>query len=361
VAGHRAPVTPLRIIREERFDPKYRLTRISTISCRPPASIEMRVIPGRSSSHTFRFDSSRAGGYDSRVKRLIRASVQTSLDRRSLLHRAERWASRHGLLPIGLWYFSRIDGRFPVATPGGATVVYEAVKDDLIAPWLYWRGWIMGERAELQLFSQLVGEAKHVVDVGAYTGYYTLVAAAENPALRVTAFEPVPANYERLMANLVANGSYDRVEALCAAVSSTSELVRLGMPPEERMPSSGRLKSSVISQEPSLVYIDVPTVTLDKVLAGVDVDVVKVDVEGAEGDVVAGAAGVLSRCAPTLLMECFPSPKTNAADPLLRELGYSFFRILPDGPMRVDRLGKPGLWSNYLCVARPQVVSMLAR
>lgn len=286
--------------------------------------------------------------------------MQTSLDRRSLLHRAERWASRRGLLPTGLWYFSRIDGRFPVTTPGGGTVVYEAVKDDLVAPWLYWRGYLMNERAELQLFSQLVGDAEHVVDVGAYTGYYTLVAAAENPALRVTAFEPVPANYERLMANLATNGWHDRVEALRVAVSSTSELVRLGMPPEERMPSSGRLPSSVIGLEPGLAYIDVPTVTLDDALAGADVDVVKVDVEGAEGDVVAGAADVLSRCAPTLLIECFPSPETNAADPLLRELGYSFFRILPDGPLRVNRLGEPGPWSNYLCVARPHVTSLLA-
>ena len=240
-------------------------------------------------------------------------------------------------------------------------MVYEAVKDDLVAPWLYWRGYLMDERAELQLFSELIGDAKHVVDVGSYTGYYTLVAAAENPALRVTAFEPVPTNYERLMANLAANGFHDRVVALRLAVSSTSELLRLGMPPEERMPSSGRLPSSVIGLEPGLAYIDVPTVTLDDALAGVDVDVVKVDVEGAEGDVVDGAADVLSRCAPTLLMECFPSLETNAADPLLRELGYSFFRILPDGPMRVDRLGDPGPWSNYLCVARPQVASLLAR
>ena len=187
-------------------------------------------------------------------------------------------------------------------------------------------------------FSRSSSVTRSTSSMSARTRATTPLPPLPNLALRVTAYEPEPANFERLMANPAANGSLDRVEALRVAVSSTSELVRLGMPPEGRMLSGGRLPSSVVGLEPGLAFIDVPTVALDAALAGVDV--VKVDVEGAEGDVVAGAANVLSRCAPTLLMECWPlNPQTNAADALLWELGYSFFRVMPDGPMRVDPLG----------------------
>jgi FkbM family methyltransferase len=50
-----------------------------------------------------------------------------------------------------------------------------------------------------------------LVDVGANHGYYSLVGALWNPALRVACFEPVPQIYERLKKNIALNNLGDRV------------------------------------------------------------------------------------------------------------------------------------------------------
>lgn len=289
------------------------------------------------------------------MKTAIRASVQRSLDHRSVLHRAERWAVRHRLAPTGLWYFTELDGRFVITTPAGATVVYEATRDDLTAPSLYWRGYMGDERDEVAVMSRLCRDARHFADVGAYVGFYSLVVAKENPDLRVTAFEPVAANFERLLANAALNGLGDQIEALNVAAAATAGLAPLGVSAVERMPVGGRLSSSVVANEAGLAFVDVMTTTVDAALADEPVDVMKIDVEGAEGDVIVGATETLERMHPTLVMECWHGTDVTTYEPRLRDLGYRFWRFMPEGLTPATHLGEPGQWSNYLCVARPEI------
>jgi FkbM family methyltransferase len=289
-----------------------------------------------------------------RTKKVVRRSVQRSLDRRSLVHRIERWAAHRGVAPVGLWYFSRIEGTFAVQTPGGATIRYEATKDDLIAPWLYWRGHIMDEKLELEIVSRLCRGARHFVDVGAYTGYYSLVAAVENPGITVTAFEPVPANYERLIANLRTNDVAERVEALRVAVAASDHVTTLAMNADERMPVGGHMPSSAAANETSVVHLNVPTVTLDAALGDIELDVMKIDVEGGEGDVIVGGLETLQRHRPAIVMESWAYSDARKPEGMLRDLGYRFWRLTDSAPTPVDHLSEPGPWDNYLCIARPE-------
>ena len=85
---------------------------------------------------------------------------------------------------------------------------------DTIAALVHANGLASYESPTPAIFAGLVGEAEGVVlDIGANTGIYTLLAAAASPAVRVCAFEPVAAPRELLRANLACNpdlGAPDR-------------------------------------------------------------------------------------------------------------------------------------------------------
>ena len=65
-------------------------------------------------------------------------------------------------------------------------------------------------------------------DIGANVGTYALYAALR-PGVSVLAFEPAPASYAALCRNIEANGSGDRIEALCIALSDRTRLGSLNM------------------------------------------------------------------------------------------------------------------------------------
>jgi len=55
------------------------------------------------------------------------------------------------------------------------------------------------------VFLQLATSARVILDVGAYVGFYTVLAALTNPSAQVYAFEPHPNAYERLLRNVQIN------------------------------------------------------------------------------------------------------------------------------------------------------------
>src|SRR4051794_4389930 len=71
---------------------------------------------------------------------------------------------------------------------------------------LFWEGLQGWERTSLAVWSQLCRQAKTIVDIGANTGVYALLAKTENPSARVIAFEPVERVFEKLAKNCGLNG-----------------------------------------------------------------------------------------------------------------------------------------------------------
>jgi hypothetical protein len=107
----------------------------------------------------------------------------------------------------------------------------------------------------------------------------------------------------------------------------------------------------------------VPAVRIDSVLMprpGLRVDVMKIDVEGAEAAVLAGARRLLTRDKPALILEVATPQAAAPFEVWMTSLGYVFLAI--DGEAgqlaSVTRLGGggPGI-ENYIA-ASPQTVSM---
>jgi FkbM family methyltransferase len=178
----------------------------------------------------------------------------------------------------------------------------------------------------LGVFEQSLSTGMVVVDCGAHIGLHTVVAARRvGPEGRVIALEPDPVNVKALRANVEANGVADRVEVVEAAASDRPGSVRLHL--DSNLDVSMRATSSIdpLGGFPGAVRdrahgsdslhssVDVACVTLDDVIGERRVDVAKIDVEGAETEVLRGLANVLQRRpGPTLFIECHPAPLSRA-------------------------------------------------
>ncbi len=135
-----------------------------------------------------------------------------------------------------------------------------------------------------------------VLDTGAYVGDTALwFSKAVGPQGKVYAFEPEPGNFAKLKANLERN-KVTNVIPLQLAVSETKG--------ELQVTSSAN--SSVITQTSTGTSVKVTTI--DKFLEANKlprVDFIKMDVEGHELKVLAGASGTIRTFKPSLALSAY--------------------------------------------------------
>jgi FkbM family methyltransferase len=135
-----------------------------------------------------------------------------------------------------------------------------------------------------------------VVDVGAHIGLYSLIAAKRvGPGGKVIAIEPDPENFKILRKNILLNRSKN-IEALECAAYSAREKLKLFLPELEQ----GRTIFNTVMQDrakTSINFLEVEANTLDNILESkniTEVNWIKIDVEGAELEVLKGAVNTLS-------------------------------------------------------------------
>jgi FkbM family methyltransferase len=136
-----------------------------------------------------------------------------------------------------------------------------------------------------------------VVDVGAHAGHYTLISSKRvGQNGKVVAIEADPSNFEILNRNIKLNGLTNIIPLNYAAYSKQTK-VKLYLPVEE---SGFSIYNTIMVNraKPEEKFIEVNANTLDNLLQqnGIrDANWIKIDVEGAELDVLKGATDALSK------------------------------------------------------------------
>jgi FkbM family methyltransferase len=157
---------------------------------------------------------------------------------------------------------------------------------------------LLGERADFTTLYDVFGEGEYdvelpaaptaIIDLGAHVGMSVLYFRQRYPAARILAVEPNPANFAKLERNVA---GLPGVEAMQVAVGGGPGIAWLDVGQES-------WRSMLIADPEGAKAIRVPVVTLDQLVEHFGCErpetLLKVDVEGAEWDVLSSATDVRS-------------------------------------------------------------------
>ena len=197
-----------------------------------------------------------------------------------------------------------------------------------------------GYAAELDslaaLLARRVPRTAAVIDVGANIGLSTILMA--RLAGHVTAYEPSPPNVTFLRRNLERNGIAN-VEVRAAAASSRPGTLRFHV---AEVGAASHVVAPGHMARRGIRTVDVPAATLDDaddMPSGTRIAFVKIDAEGHEPDVLAGARRLLTRDRPLVYTEvnvwCLSAFAGHSPEAFVRALWQAFkvSRAMPNGTL----------------------------
>lgn len=219
-------------------------------------------------------------------------------------------------------------------------LAYSSIKEEELVktpmwPYIYvnwWdcveRGCALGtwERKYMDLFCSKIEEGDVVVDIGGYIGIFSLLASERvGDKGCVYAFEPVPRNYERLMRNLKVN-QVKNVNAYNLGLSDKNETLSFSVPRENPAESSlaGSWTELTSGTKLNKDMIKAKLMPFDQFYKDKNlsrVDIVKIDVDGAELKVLKGMRNTLSNSNDAVLF-------LEVTPPLIKLLGGSVVELV---------------------------------
>ena len=197
-------------------------------------------------------------------------------------------------------------------------------------------------------------------DIGANTGIFSIDAASAIRDLRVYCFEPQPMLANNIKRSIDAN-QFDRVSCIECLLGREDGEQSLYL-------TSHSIHASIVPREAKFEKIDVRMRSLDSLVRSRQIeppDIIKMDVEGAEIEVLTGASEVLAACEPSIIFEADENllrvnKKVDDVISCINKIApYQILRINEEGGLSsVD--GKPS-YGNYLALASKHVVRLLDR
>jgi FkbM family methyltransferase len=239
-------------------------------------------------------------------------------------------------------------GPFGTAFPDGSMLVQTIYGlkyfidpcDEIMAPQLVvYRQW---EPDLSRFFLNSVTTDTVFVDVGANFGYFTCLLASRigrNGKGKVISIEPNPAMQELLKKNARINWSMSPIEICDCAVSERAGVVNF------RVPTGRAANASMGTSTPARpgeTQFMVPAKSLDDLLGGAVVNLIKIDVEGFETAVLRGATNTLRNSPNVQIVLEWSLAQTRTAgfspDDLLREFEKQRLSAyhLPQGTVKTD-------------------------
>ena len=171
-------------------------------------------------------------------------------------------------------------------------------------------------------------------DVGANAGFFSVVACCRvGDEGQVVSFDPDPSNCENAREQIEING----IENWTVVPKALSDQPgRLSFARTHEGSSTGHLGEGSEAEE----TFNVEVTTLDAALESYPPpQLVKIDIEGAEVEVLTTAYRMLREVRPTLMVELHGEQRAEKVEGILREAGYHFFDI--DGTPVSGETGLP--------------------
>ncbi|MGH9746305.1 MAG: FkbM family methyltransferase [Candidatus Acidiferrales bacterium] len=177
-----------------------------------------------------------------------------------------------------------------------------------------------GEAPTQELLKKRLKPGMVFYDLGANVGLFSILAARlVGPAGKVVSFEPDPETAARLRRNLARNGFHNATVIQAGVWSSSGKQNFMAADASSPDHGVGRFEA----ESGGAAGTDVECVALDDFVAsGPAPDAIKCDVEGAEVEVLRGAAGLLQSRHPWIVCELHSESNAQRVKEILTEAGY---------------------------------------
>lgn len=227
-------------------------------------------------------------------------------------------------------------GDFYMSRPGRCSIAKKFF-------WTYGIREPIEDRIALNLFSILSIDSDVILDIGANSGLFSLVAAKSNPGAEIIAFDILPETYHVLIDNLMLNGLLDKVEIRLVGVGESGTIFYAPFNNiSSDMPTSLSLDSRPVSDD----LVQVPTMSLDEICLPSFLQrklLIKIDVEGTEIDIFFHGRETLSVIKPDIICEVLPGAREFCLyDQILDDCSYRKYLITNEGLKRFDQI-KPDM------------------
>jgi len=220
-------------------------------------------------------------------------------------------------------------GYINIVISGVTPFVMFSNNDDFVAQSFFWNGSDAYESLSLRIWSTLAKKSPGILDIGSYSGIYSLAAAKANSKAKVYAFEALNRVFTRLIINKNVN-QCGNIKAFNQAVSDSNGNVEFNIYAGESILVSG---SSILEKNTNRdIYekIIIKSVTIDDFIQNESppkIGLLKIDTEGAEHQVIQGAKKLIHNNKPDILCEFLGGAKTGQIEKMLSGLGYRYIQI----------------------------------
>ena len=180
----------------------------------------------------------------------------------------------------------------------------------------------------------LCKDAKVIIDAGANSGIFSLIAKTINPSSSVYAFEPVKRTYQLLQKNLLANKFDVKAENIALSDKDGQQIIYdVDFSVNHYQYSASlnpvKLKNDKTSKEEIIEY-SVQTVKLDSYIYQQkieNIDLIKIDVELHEAELMEGFKEYLFRFNPNIVIEVLSEDVANRLNDILKGSNYLIYYL----------------------------------
>jgi FkbM family methyltransferase len=224
-----------------------------------------------------------------------------------------------------------VSGEIKVELSGGETFRMATNQTSYVTRLLYYEGAVAFEYTPV--FEKLVKKCNTFIDIGANTGYYSLIAAQVSHA-NVLSFEPSSGPRHYLEKNVRINNLQHRVEITPFALShETGELDFYAVKNVKyknlihNLGGVGSLQQIKKSNE----VVKVQTTTLDEYMKSykndIGITLIKIDTEGTENSILEGCRTFIQQHKPVVICETLFNKIEGEIEKVMRSHDYLFFNF----------------------------------
>lgn len=189
------------------------------------------------------------------------------------------------------------------------------------------------EKESLKIWAELSKKSQIIIDIGANSGIYSMLAQSNNAEAKIIAIEPVGINFMILTKNIKKNNFPIKLERVALSDSEgTAKMFIL----KNKLNYMTCVNDNRYATDPKLqddaevVEIEVTLKPFTYIIEKHDlnrIDLIKIDVEGHEPKVVNAMLPYLEEYKPNILIEIIGDNNAEILDRMFQKIGYKYISI----------------------------------